>query len=176
MAEKAPYRTSFKLTSARPDAINQALAKLHETCSTYEQSGEASATLTLESWKEAPLQAIIEEFEFWLYRYEIGIECEVKIQRPGVRPETITGMRATRTTPMDRKGWEAPRSAPVVPHGDYSRELEQLVEEAADDRDRSIDEEEEEARLAEGEGEEGVVSVLALDDGSVDDDGEEYSA
>jgi hypothetical protein len=125
MADKAPYRMTIKLSSSRPDALSEALATLRATCGEYDQSGEASATLTLENYKEAPLQAIYEVFELWLYRYKIGIECEVKLARPGVRPETVAALRATKTTPMDRNGWEQQVA-------EAADQLEQAIDEAAE--------------------------------------------
>lgn len=104
MADKAPYKLTIKLSSARPDAISEALGELKQQMSDYDQSGEASTTLTIESYKESPLTAICEGFELWLYRYKIGIECEVGLKRPGVRPETVLALRATKQTPMDVAG------------------------------------------------------------------------
>jgi hypothetical protein len=106
MAEKPPYRMTIRLSSARPDAIGEALTEIRSLAGDYDQAVETSATLSLESYKEAPLRTIYEMFELWLYSYKIGIECEVKLAQPGVRPETIAAMRATRNTPMDRAGWE----------------------------------------------------------------------
>lgn len=106
MAEKAPYKLTIKLSSARPDAIGEALKQLRERMSEYDQSGEVSTTLTIESYKEIPLTSICEDFELWLYNYKIGLECEIGIKRPGVRPETVVAMRARKETPMDDQGWE----------------------------------------------------------------------
>lgn len=106
MADKSPYRLTIKLTSARPDAIGEALTALRERMSEYDASGETATTITIESYKEAPLTALVDDFELWLYRYKIGIACEIGLKRPGVRPETILAMRATKTTPMDNEGWE----------------------------------------------------------------------
>jgi hypothetical protein len=126
MADKAPYRMTIKLTSARPDAIGKALTEVKRASGEYDQAIETTATLTLESYKEAPLRAVYEEFEFWLYRYKIGIECEVKLAQPGVRPETIAALRATRATPMDQRGWEAEQEQAA---NDLERDLDAAAEE-----------------------------------------------
>lgn len=106
MADKAPYKLAIRMTSARPEAVGDALRRLREIASDYDQTGEATATLTFEAFKEAPLREIREMFEVWLHHYQIGIECEVTQKAPGIRPETVTALRATRTTPMDGAGWE----------------------------------------------------------------------
>lgn len=102
MADKLPYTLAFKLKSMRPDAVGAALAELHDLTSESDESGEVSATLTIESTHERALNDIREAFERWLYGYEIGLECEVVSKAPGLRPETLARLRAIRTTPMDR--------------------------------------------------------------------------
>ncbi len=86
----------IKLTSARPDAIGEALTEIRRVVTaTYDRVGpEIIVTLTLESYKQAPLRAVYELFELWLCQYKIGIECEVKMTQPGVRPETVAALRA----------------------------------------------------------------------------------
>lgn len=91
MAEKAPYKLTVKLDSSRPDAI-----------------GEASATITMESYQEDPLRQICDAFEEWLYKHAIGLGCDIKLQRPGLRPEMLSALRARHATPMDDAGWTAP--------------------------------------------------------------------
>jgi hypothetical protein len=103
MPDKAPYRMSITLKSARPDAIGDALTEIKRASGDYDQAVETSATLTLESYKEAPLRAVYEEFELWLYRYKIGITCEVKLAQPGVRPETVAALRASRMARSRRR-------------------------------------------------------------------------
>lgn len=127
MAEKAPYKLAIRMTSARPEAVGDALKRLREIASDYDQTGEATATLTFEAFKEAPLREIREMFEVWLHHYQIGIECEVTQKAPGLRPETVTALRATRTTPMDRNGWEDLEAAA----GRHERELDEAEEEAS---------------------------------------------
>lgn len=102
---KPPYKMTVKLTSARPDAIAEALAELRRLMSDYDQSGETAATITIESYKEIPLVSIRDDFELWLYKYKIGIECEIKRGEPGLRPETV--LRLKRSTPMDDEGWNS---------------------------------------------------------------------
>ncbi len=100
---KAPYKLTIKLEGAKPERIAEALTELRETAANYDQTGDASATMTIEGYQEAPLQSLIVDFEDWLYRNAQGLQVEVKLQRPGIRPETIA-MRAREkhTTPMDR--------------------------------------------------------------------------
>lgn len=99
--EKPPYKLTFKFSSARPDAISEALARLRELTGEHDADSETAATVTIESWKEAPLTAIREVFEIWLHHYKIGLDCEVTQKAPGLRPETVTALRAAKTTPMD---------------------------------------------------------------------------
>jgi hypothetical protein len=49
MADKAPYRLVVKFDGARPEKIAEALAQLRETASDYDQTGDAAATMTIES-------------------------------------------------------------------------------------------------------------------------------
>src|SRR5262245_47734929 len=99
--DKPPYKVTIKLTSARPDAIGEALTRLRELGAEHDRLGDAAATITFEDWKEAPIAAIREQFEIWLHRHQIAIECEVTTKQPGLRPETVTRLRAEQRTPMD---------------------------------------------------------------------------
>ena len=108
MAEKAPYKLSVKLDSSRPDAIGQAIQALRDIAGDFDQTGEATATITFESHQEAPLRDVCDTFEEWLYKHAIGIGCEIKIARPGLRPEMLSALRARHATPMDDAGWTAP--------------------------------------------------------------------
>ena len=101
MPEKAPYKLAVKLTSSRPDALAAAIQNLQAIASEYDSTGEATATITCEGYKEQPLLSIRDAFEMYLYRQEIGIDCEVTAKAPGLRHETVTALRATRRTPMD---------------------------------------------------------------------------
>jgi len=101
MSEKAPYKLAIKLTSARPDALAEAIKNLQAIASEYDTTGEGTVTITFEGYKEQPLRDIREAFELYLYRQEIGIDCEVTAKAPGLRHETVTALRATRRTPMD---------------------------------------------------------------------------
>lgn len=106
-AEKAPYKVTFKLAGAKPEKIAEAMLELRERAAEHDQTGEAQTTLTIEAWQEDPLRAIVDSFETWLYHNAIGIECEVRVQRPGIRPETIARYsREKKQTPMDQQGWE----------------------------------------------------------------------
>lgn len=102
MPEKLPYQTKLKLTSMRPDAISEALAQIKDMMSEYDQTGEASATLTIEANKYADLEFLMNDFETWLLNHQIGIEAEWSTRRPAVRPETLQArLRAAHKTPLD---------------------------------------------------------------------------
>jgi hypothetical protein len=106
--EKAPYRLVIKLDGARPDRLAEALSELREIAGEHDQTGDATATMTIECHQEAPLQAVMESFENWLFHHMQGLDCEMKLTRPGLRPETRDLlMRAKRETPMDKEGWSA---------------------------------------------------------------------
>ena len=105
MAEKAPYKLTVKLDSARPDAIGQAMRALQDITAEADQSGDGSATITIESYQEDPLRSICDAFEEWLYKHAIGLGCDIKLQRPGLRPEMLSVLRARHATPMDQSGW-----------------------------------------------------------------------
>lgn len=107
MAEKAPYKLTIKLDSSRPDAIGDALRQLRDIAGEYDQAGEGTASITIESYQEKPLSAICDDFEEWLYKHAIGLGCEMRIQRPGLRFEMLSTLRARHATPMDETGWAA---------------------------------------------------------------------
>ena len=71
---KAPYKLTVKLSSARPDAIGEALAHLRQLTSDHDLTGESTATLTIECFKESPLSSVREMFELWLYGYKIALD------------------------------------------------------------------------------------------------------
>lgn len=104
-SDKAPYQLTIKIDSSRADAVSEAITQIREIAGEYDQRAETSASLKFECYKEAPLTAILESFEVWLYHYKIALECDVSIKRPGVRPETALRLR-TRGTPMDQAGWD----------------------------------------------------------------------
>jgi hypothetical protein len=106
--DKPPYKLTIKLDGAKPERVAEALTQLRETASVYDQTGDAQATLTIETHQERPLHALIADFEEWLYRNAQGLDVDIKLQRPGIRPETMA-MRARekRQTPMDDRGWES---------------------------------------------------------------------
>lgn len=82
MAEKAPYKLTVKLDSSRPDAIGEAMQSLRDIAGDYDQTGEASATITMESYQEDPLRQICDAFEEWLYKHAIGLGCDIKLPSP----------------------------------------------------------------------------------------------
>ena len=125
--EKAPYKLSVKLDSSRPDAIGQAIQALQDITAEADQSGDGSATITIESYQEDPLRSICDAFEEWLYKHAIGIGCEIKIARPGLRPEMAARFRERYATPMDDAGWTAP--APSTPQADEDEGDDVLITE-----------------------------------------------
>lgn len=115
MADKAPYRLVVKFDGANPEKIAAALQQLRETASDYDQTGESTATMTIESWQEAPLRAVMDEFELWLYRHAPGLVKDqgMVLYRPGLRPETAEMLaREKKRTPMDQEGWDQQPAEP----------------------------------------------------------------
>lgn len=107
--DKPPYKLTVKFDGARPERIAEALAELRECAALYDQTGESTATMTIESWQEAPLREIMDEFEMWLYKHAPGLVPDrgMVLYRPGLRPETAERFaREKRRTPMDDWGWE----------------------------------------------------------------------
>lgn len=99
---KPPYKLTVKLDGARPELIAQALSQLRDTASDYDQTGESSAQMIIEAHQESPLTEIMETFENWLFHHAPGLDCEMKLARPGLRPETRELLaRAKQQTPMD---------------------------------------------------------------------------
>ena len=111
MAEKAPYKLVVKFDGANPDKITAALQQLREIAADHDQTGESTATMTMESWQETPLREVMDAFELWLYRFAPGLVKDqgMILYRPGLRPETAELLaREKRKTPMDNAGWEQP--------------------------------------------------------------------
>lgn len=109
MPEKSPYKLVVKLDGASPERIAQALAELREIAALYDQVGESTATMTIESWQEAPLRETMDAFEVWLYKHAPGLVPDrgMVLYRPGLRPETAERFaREKKRTPMDQEGWE----------------------------------------------------------------------
>ena len=105
--EKPPYKLTVKLDGAKPERIAEAMAELRERAAEYDQAIAAQATMAMEAWGEAPIRAIIDAFETWLFYHAQGVDCEIKLQRPGLRPETSAMLaREKRATPMDQQGWD----------------------------------------------------------------------
>jgi hypothetical protein len=118
MADKAPYRLVVKFDNANPERIAQALAVLRETAATCDLTGESTATMTIETWQEAPLRETMDAFELWLYKYAPGLikDQGMILYRPGLRPETAEMLsREKKRTPMDEEGWEGDDEALVTP-------------------------------------------------------------
>lgn len=99
--DKAPYRLTIKLDSARPDALGEALRVLRDIAGEYDQTGEGAASITIESWQEKPLQGICDDFEEWLFKHQIGLGLRDGHQAAG--PAARDGERAART-PRDANG------------------------------------------------------------------------
>lgn len=103
MADKAPYKLVVKFDGARPEKIAEALRRLRDAASDYDQTGESSAQMIIEAHQESPLTEIMEVFENWLFHEAPGLDCEMKLARPGLRPETRELLaRAKQQTPMDK--------------------------------------------------------------------------
>lgn len=114
MADKAPYQLRIKLDGVKPEHIAAALSELRERAAEYDQTGEASATMTIEGYQEAPLTNVMEAFETWLF-YHGKVDCEMTMKRPGLRPETRELLaREKRRTPMDGEGWEPPVGSDTI--------------------------------------------------------------
>lgn len=117
MPDKAPYKLVVKFDGARPEKIAEALAILRDIAGNYDQAGESTATMTIESYQEAPLRATMDDFEQWLYRHAPGLvkDQAMVLYRPGLRPETAELLaREKRRTPMDDNGWEESERGPVI--------------------------------------------------------------
>lgn len=100
---KPPYRLVVKLDGAKPELIAAALRELRDIASSLDQTGDATATLTIEGYQERPIEHVMGQFEDWLYTNALGLDCDMTIKRPGIRPETLAmRMREKRTTPMDQ--------------------------------------------------------------------------
>lgn len=113
MPDKSPCKLVVKFEGARPERIAEALAELREIAALYDQTGESTATMTIESWQEAPLRETMDAFELWLYRHAPGLVPDrgMVLYRPGLRPETAEMLaRERKKTPMDQEGWESEKA------------------------------------------------------------------
>jgi hypothetical protein len=103
---KPPYKVTITLKGAKPEHVTAALAELSERAAEYDQSGETSATMTIEAFREDILMTVVNAFETWLF-YQGSAECDIKLVRPGLRPETAAMLaREKNRTPMDAE-WQA---------------------------------------------------------------------
>lgn len=113
---KPPYKLVVKFDGADPERISKALSELRETAAAYDQTGESTATMTIESWQEAPLRAVMDDFELWLYKNAPGLvkDQAMVLYRPGLRPETAEMLsREKKRTPMDAvDGFDEPLITP----------------------------------------------------------------
>lgn len=101
--EKPPYKLTVKLEGAKAERVAEALTELREQAAAYDQTPEVSATMIIEAWRERDLTEVMAAFEAWLYEHAIGLDCEMKLVRPGIRPETIAmRQREQQQTPMDK--------------------------------------------------------------------------
>jgi hypothetical protein len=104
--DKPPYKATITIKGVKPEHVTAALTELNERAAEYDQSGETSATMVLESFREDVLRSVIDAFETWLF-YHGKAECEIKLARPGLRPETAQLLaREKGRTPMDAE-WQA---------------------------------------------------------------------
>ena len=84
-SDKPFYKLTIKLDSARADALAEAIQQLRDIASDYDTAAQSSATLIFESYQEAPIIGIREQFELWLHRHQIGLGCEqIPVQVPRV--------------------------------------------------------------------------------------------
>ena len=103
MAEqKPPYKLKIKIDSARADAVSDAFVAIQAIIGDAAVLGNHTTTITLESYTEALLLSVRAEFEKFLYRHKIGMECKIGLESPGVRPEMTETLRAT---PMEHE-WQ----------------------------------------------------------------------
>ncbi len=108
MAEKAPYKLTVKLDSSRSDAIGEAMQSLRDIAGDYDQTGEASATITMESYQEDPLRSICDAFEVAVQaRHRPRLRYQAPAPRSAPR-DARSPARARHATPMDDAGWTAP--------------------------------------------------------------------
>lgn len=115
---KPPYKLSIKLSGARPERLAEALQALQDCVSDHDQTGETSASAVVECWKESDVRAVADAFEDWLYRHAQGLETEMAVKRPGIRPETFEQrLREKHQTPMDREWQEFATKNNASAHG-----------------------------------------------------------
>lgn len=87
MADDKPWYTlEIKLTASKVDKMTAAVTKLDEITSEHSTPGTLKFGVKFESFQEETLQAIREQFEVWLRQQRLGIEGDVVMKAPVVRP------------------------------------------------------------------------------------------
>lgn len=96
MADDKPwYSLEIKLSAAKVEKMTAAMTRLDEITSEHSTPGQLKATIEFESFQEETLTAIREQFELWLRQERLGVEGDVSMKSPVVRP------RPDASTPMD---------------------------------------------------------------------------
>lgn len=88
MAEKDKpwYSLEINLSAAKVEPMNQALARLDEITSEHSIPGGPKVKLKFESFQEDVLWAIREQFEIFMRQSKLGVEFDVTLKQPGIRP------------------------------------------------------------------------------------------
>lgn len=87
MADDKPWYTlEIKLTASKVEKMTAAITKLDEITSEHSTPGMLKFGVKFESFQEEQLQAIREQFEVWLRDQRLGIEGDVVMKSPVVRP------------------------------------------------------------------------------------------
>ena len=88
MADDKPWYTlEIKLTASKVEKMTAALERLDEITSEHSTPGMLKFGVKFESFQEETLQAIREQFEVWLRQERLGIEGDVVMKSPVVRPQ-----------------------------------------------------------------------------------------
>lgn len=87
MADEKPWYTlKIDLKARKVEVMNGALEKLDEITSEHSTPGQLRTAIKFESFQEETLQAIREAFEAWLRQQRLGVEGDVTMTSPVVRP------------------------------------------------------------------------------------------
>lgn len=94
---KPLYKMTIDLTTYRPEALKDALDRIRDLVGEQDQTAgrEYKTKVTIESDRDDALRAIRDQLEIYLRHHKTGIEGEVSIKEPLVRPRP-------EPTPMDR--------------------------------------------------------------------------